>query len=116
MRRICVVGERAVGGKANRIRYQHVFDRYRQLGRFEADRRPTDVNDLICDVLDARGASNDSGIVIREDLTTGLPEAVIDADLVTIAVENLLQNACEAMNNRGTVTVACKYVNYLQRE
>ena len=46
-----------------------------------------------------------AGIEVRQQLGEGLPTCRIDRDLVATALENILQNAAEALSGPGTVWV-----------
>lgn len=88
-------------------RLRRVVDKYQRLGRLEPERCPTDVNELVADVLggSALAALERPGITIEQQLGEGLPQCSLDRDLFAAALENVVSNAFEAMPAGGLVRV-----------
>jgi signal transduction histidine kinase len=78
-------------------RMARTIDDYKRIGRVEPQLRETNVNDVVKDAI--------NGAVARKDLAPGLPPCMIDVDLLTIAIENVLRNAREAVSSTGAIEV-----------
>lgn len=80
-------------------RMARVIDQYQRLGRVEPEFAAVDLNALV-----SRAAKVVKCAVTRE-LHADLPLCQADADLITIAVENVLRNAEEALRDGGRITL-----------
>jgi signal transduction histidine kinase len=85
-------------------RLERVVRDYQRLGRAEPVRTPVDVEKLVASVVEGARVSQ-SSIEVCDDVETGLPTCALDGDLLSAALENLVRNAIEAMNERGRGTV-----------
>jgi signal transduction histidine kinase len=79
-------------------RMARTIDDYKRIGRVEPQLRETDVNDVVKDAING-------GELARKDLAPNLPPCMIDVDLLTIAIENVLRNAREAVSGAGAIEV-----------
>ncbi|HZI10759.1 MAG TPA: ATP-binding protein [Myxococcus sp.] len=86
-------------------RLDRVVDTYQRLARVEPLPRPVDLGRLVEGVLSLQAFASPGQVVIRRELTAGLPPCAGDEDLLANALENLVRNACEAMPKGGTLTV-----------
>jgi signal transduction histidine kinase len=86
-------------------RLDRVVDTYQRLARVEPLPRPVDLGRLVEGVLSLQAFASPGQVVIRRELTVGLPPCAGDEDLLANALENLVRNACEAMPKGGTLTV-----------
>ena len=77
---------------------------YRRLARVDPVFSRAHVNDVVTRILGLQGIAR-PGIEIHPELGEGLPACSLDVDLVATALENLLQNACEALTEGGNVRV-----------
>ena len=66
--------------------------------------RDTDLNELIQDVVEGMERNGFSEVQFERDLET-LPLARLDAGEIRKVLENLLLNACEAMNGEGRIRI-----------
>jgi signal transduction histidine kinase len=67
---------------------------------------PTDLNQVIEQVVLGFKLQYDSGtLAINYSVPTGVCIAMADADLLSRGLSNILRNACEAINNRGSIHV-----------
>ncbi len=80
-------------------RTSEVFDSIRALFRTAVEeRRPIDVNEIIRGVLRSLGSEvGDRGVVVRTDLTAGLPHVAGHPGQLQEVIFNLVHNAIEAM-------------------
>jgi signal transduction histidine kinase len=75
-------------------------------GRLQLDRRPTDLNGVVAEILDfITPAALRKKIELRHHLSPGLPPLLLDRDRVKQALLNLVLNALEAMPGRGELLV-----------
>jgi signal transduction histidine kinase len=81
-------------------RLQRVVDKYQRLSRVEPARTPHDVNALVKNVLSLQGFQRE-GVQVRTELAPKLPRLALDADLFGPVLENLVQNAVEAIPPGG---------------
>jgi two-component system, NtrC family, sensor histidine kinase HydH len=89
-------------------RLKSVVDKYQRLGRVEPVRTPVQVNELVQSLVTLQKFASADEVAVKADLAADLPSCSMDRDLVTGALENLLQNAFEATpktDTPGTVTV-----------
>lgn len=84
-------------------RLQHHIQAYRRLARVEPALSSGDLNDVVTRVLALD--ANRPGIALHQRLDRSLPRCSIDAELVATALENLIQNAFEALGAGGSVVV-----------
>jgi two-component system, NtrC family, sensor histidine kinase HydH len=100
-------------------RLKTAVDRHQRLGRMEPVRKPVQVNELVRDLVALQKFASADEIAIKADLAADLPACSMDRDLVTGALENLLQNAFEATPRAatpGTVTVRTALARARQAE
>jgi PAS domain S-box-containing protein len=74
--------------------------------RIAPDVRPVDLNALITDFAEGARPSLPARIALRIETTPGLSPSLSNPTQVEFALTHILANACEAMPNPGTVTVA----------
>lgn len=86
-------------------RLQGAAERYQRLGRIQAVRTPTQLNELVHNLVALQKMGNGRAIPVNLDLAGDLPACTLDPDLVAGALENLLQNAFEATRQTAPVTV-----------
>jgi signal transduction histidine kinase len=86
-------------------RMRRGVDRYRTYGRVEPHAKPEALNDVVRRAL-ALGSFGADGVTVETTLADDLPAAVIDPDLVSFALENLVRNALEALPGGGVVRVS----------
>ncbi len=86
-------------------RLAELTEKYRRLGRLELARDLVDLNAVIDTTLDGSAARSDGGLRIERDLTQEEPTLRVDRELLVVALENLVQNAVEAMPDGGTISV-----------
>jgi signal transduction histidine kinase len=86
-------------------RLKGAVDKYERLGRVRAMRVPVQLNDLVRDLVAMQRFASAGGIAVKADLASDLPACPADRDLLTGALENVLQNAFEATPRDGTVIV-----------
>jgi two-component system sensor histidine kinase HydH len=86
-------------------RLHRVVDQYQRLGRVEPVLQPLKLNELVRSVLALQHFASSSKVRVQAELADGLPECLLDRDLIAGALENMVRNAFEAMPRGGTVTV-----------
>jgi signal transduction histidine kinase len=87
-------------------RLSRLVDKYRRLSKMEPERSPEQLNDLVRRAAALPGLSAPSeAVVLSTELAGDLPPCPVDADLVLIALENLVRNAYAAMPEGGEVTL-----------
>jgi two-component system, NtrC family, sensor histidine kinase HydH len=86
-------------------RLEGSIDRYQRLRDMQPTLVPIQVNDLVQNLVALRGVNSGSHIIVKSQLARDLPQCHADRDLVTGAIENLLQNAFEAHPRDASVTV-----------
>jgi signal transduction histidine kinase len=88
-------------------RMKDAVDKYARLGRIEAMCRRLQINELVTDLVTLQGLGNAAGgaVAIKADLAADLPPCWADRELVSRALENLLQNAFEAAPRNAQVVV-----------
>ena len=94
-------------------RMTRVVEVYQRLGRIEPLRAPQDLNRVVEGVLGLQRFATRSPVEVASALEGRLPMVPLDSDLVARALENLLQNAFEAMDapNGGRVVVRTSLVD-----
>lgn len=85
-----------------------VLDDYRRMARVEPVRARTDLVRLVDAVAQAQRLAAPEGVTIAVDAQPA--SALVDPDLLTTALENLLRNAFEAMEG-GTIAVRLRQVD-----
>jgi two-component system, NtrC family, sensor histidine kinase HydH len=95
-------------------RLETAIDRYQRFGRIQPTTAPVQLNDLVRSLVTLRRLGNAEAITVGADLASNLPECRVDRDLVTRALENLLQNAFEASPRAAIVTVRTILTNARQ--
>jgi two-component system sensor histidine kinase HydH len=90
------------------IRIEAIFDRFRRLSRLELVRTDVDMNALVLSVMARQAPSVPSRIVVHDELASHLPACSADADLLASVLENLSNNAIEAMPAGGALTIATR--------
>lgn len=86
-------------------RLSAMIDRYRRLGRLEPVTRTTDANEIVRRVASLRRMGLPAGIALDIDLAPGLPTCEVDPDLLVTAIDNLVSNAIEALDDTGRVVL-----------
>lgn len=89
--------------QADRIRA--IVETYDRLGRVEPVRSLVRVNDLVTRVATLSRHVGSSEVKVSLDLDAALTECELDPDLVSGALENIVQNALEAMPQGGRLDV-----------
>jgi len=96
-------------------RLSRLVDKYRRLGSLEPERADTDLNELVTSTLQLKRLGVPPGIHLRTELAPDLPPAFVDADLLAVALENLLRNAVDAMAGEGELLVRTEPAGDAQR-
>lgn len=86
-------------------RLARLIDRYQQLGRLVPQPRALDVNEIVKRVAALRRMALPEGTSLDVDLAPSLPNCAADPDLLSVALDNLVSNALEAVNGNGRVTL-----------
>jgi two-component system, NtrC family, sensor histidine kinase HydH len=86
-------------------RLERTVDEHQRMGRLQLQRVPRPLNDLVRDIMSLRAVANDPRIALALELSPLVPECAVDADLLARALENLCQNAIEAMPEGGRLVV-----------
>jgi len=86
-------------------RLSRLVDKYRRLGKLEPDRSTTSINDLVRQAVSLMKFEDGSPVPIKTELDEELPRCDIDGDLVATAIQNLVQNAREAMSQSGEIEI-----------
>jgi len=89
--------------QAERIR--SIVDKYERLGRVEPVRSRVQLNDLVKRVTALQAHATARELSLSLDLDPALPDCELDPDLLAGALENLVRNAVEAMDQGGSVVV-----------
>lgn len=91
-------------------RLDRVIREYQRIGRVELRRESLDINKLVQGVLDGDVAAESGEVRVQAELARDLPEFEADRDLVTVALENVVRNAYEAMPDGGVLEVSTQRV------
>lgn len=86
-------------------RMERIIDDYLRLARLDIDPQPLQLNELVTSLVQAHHLDEAEGLQLQLDLATDLPDVPADRDLLTVALENLVRNAREAMPEGGTLTL-----------
>ena len=73
--------------------------------RKKSDRVPTDVNDEIEEALRIAEYRRSGAVDIIRELAPGLPKVVADRSQLQTVFLNLINNAMDAVEDRGTITI-----------
>ncbi len=83
-----------------------------EAGRFQINRRPTPVRDVIIDSLNSfHSLAREKDITLNEEIPEHLPEMEVDGERLRQVVINLLSNAIKFSNPGGVVTVRAEKRN-----
>jgi signal transduction histidine kinase len=96
-----------IGEQVDRL--HRIVDEYERMGRVQPVLRPLDAAALVREVTALQPFAGD-GIEVQVLADDSLP-VVADRDLLGRALENLLRNAAEAMENGGKLTVRARKTN-----
>lgn len=97
-------------------RLKAVVERYQRLGRIEPVRTPVDVGELVRATLALQRFGATAQISVRAELEPHLPTVQWDRDLMAGALENLVQNALEAMPEGGSLVVRARRASAAEGE
>ena len=86
-------------------RMETTIESYRRLARVEPLREEVRLNELVGEVMRLQRLGAGERVSLRTELAEGLPPCKADGGLVANALQNLIRNACEAIEGRGSVTV-----------
>src|SRR2546430_2435275 len=86
-------------------RLEQAIDGYQRLARIELLREEVQLNDLVRRVLALQEFAAGARVSLRAELADGLPSCNLDSGLLANALQNLIRNACEAIDGKGTVTL-----------
>lgn len=86
-------------------RIDGVVDKYQRLGRVELAVGPVDANQVVRSIAALQPFATKQPVELELDLAPKLPELSADADLITLALENLVRNGVEAMPAGGKLTL-----------
>lgn len=86
-------------------RMTRLIDRHRRLSRLEPAREATDVGALVRGVVELRRVALQPRQRLELELAGELPSCEVDSDLLVTALENLMTNAFEAIEDDGRVVV-----------
>jgi signal transduction histidine kinase len=86
-------------------RVDRVVDKYQRMVRLEPSRTPTSLNELAEELHSLQTLALAPLTKIALELAPDLPKCEVDRDLVTLALENLVRNAAEALPRGGTITL-----------
>jgi two-component system, NtrC family, sensor histidine kinase HydH len=92
-----------IAAQAKRI--QVIVEEYDRIGRVEPICRTIALNAFVTRIAQLKQLSAPAGVTIDVRVADGAAEADLDADLITGALENLLQNAFEASARATPVTL-----------
>jgi signal transduction histidine kinase len=84
-------------------RLARLIDRYQQLGRLVPQVRALDVNAVVERVAAMRRMALAAGTSLDVELAQNLPMCAADPDLLSVALDNLVSNAIEAIGGNGRV-------------
>ncbi|OGR11116.1 MAG: hypothetical protein A2341_21860 [Deltaproteobacteria bacterium RIFOXYB12_FULL_58_9] len=87
-------------------RIERLITKYQRLGAVSPDPTAIDLNELISSVwAGVQSGRNVEGLKVDVELADDLPGLTADADLLGVAVQNVILNALDAMPDGGTLTV-----------
>lgn len=88
-----------------------VVEKYQRLGRFELAPRPMDANQVVRSVAALQPFATKQPVELRLELASELPALDADADLIALALENLIRNGVEAMPEGGRLTLRTRLLD-----
>ena len=92
-------------------RLQRLVDEFHQFARMpHAERKLSDLNQVVQNVVNLYAESVEN-IQIKGSLALDLPPLSLDSEQITQALENLIQNAIEAIPDGGTLNISTQLVN-----
>ena len=92
-------------------RLQRLVDEFHRFARMpHADRKLSDLNQVVQNVVNLYAESVEN-IQIKGSLALNLPPLSLDSEQITQALENLIQNAIEAIPDGGTLNISTQLVN-----
>ena len=92
-------------------RLQRLVDEFNQFARMPPPKRElSDLNQIAQNVVNLHAESVE-GIQVKANLTPNLPPLSLDAEQITQALGNLINNAIEAMPDGGTLNLSTELVN-----
>lgn len=86
-------------------RLRTVVDDYQRLARVEPRLAPVDVVGVLRAVADAQRLAAPDHVTIEVTNADAIPDLRLDADMIAVALENLVRNAFEAMPRGGKVVL-----------
>src|SRR5579859_1147342 len=86
-------------------RVHKVVDQYERMGRIDPVCAPVDINDVVREVLALAPFAANARTRVEAEFGPSLPACNVDRDLVARALENLVQNAFDAMPDGGRLQV-----------
>lgn len=84
-------------------RVDRVVDKYQRMVKLEPSRGRVSLNALARELHSLQSLALPSATRFELELEADLPECDLDRDLVTLALENLVRNAAEALPRGGTI-------------
>jgi signal transduction histidine kinase len=94
-------------GEAERL--SRLVDKYRRLGDLSLERDEHSINDLLVAVV-ARRSVGGGACEYHTELDPAVPPCAVDADLLAVAVESVIDNGVQAMDGAGVLTVRTELV------
>ena len=92
-------------------RLQRLVDEFHRFARMpHAERKLSDLNQVVQNVVNLYAESVEN-IQIKGSLALDLPPLFLDSEQITQALENLIQNAIEAIPDGGTLNISTQLVN-----
>ena len=79
----------------------------------QGEQQMTNIHQLIENVLSLLLLENGDNLIIKRDYDPSLPELLANGDQIQQAMLNIMQNAVQAMNNKGTLTVKTRIVRQM---
>jgi two-component system, NtrC family, sensor histidine kinase HydH len=92
-------------------RLERTVGNYQRLAKVEPVFSSDSLNAIVERVLSLQRFGLPASASVRVELAPDLPSCRLDSDLVMLALENLLRNACEAMPEGGVVTVRTERID-----
>lgn len=84
-------------------RLERVIADYQRMGRVEPQPSEVDVNALVEEALAGHRVAANDELAFDVELASALPRCSLDHDLFVHALENVVRNAVEAMEGKGTL-------------
>ncbi len=89
---------------------------YQRMGRVEPMSRLTALGPLVADAAALAETLGAPGTKVEVSAADDVPSVMVDPDLFTFALENLVRNACEALPAGGTVSIRTERAREGDRE